>query len=345
MTDLRAAFLLGAEREFDGSSPTYALLARVIAERPELASPLLSAPEPLRRPLLLFGAVQYALRTTAAGHPLAGYYPALGGTASPGAGLVDAFTDLVKTHWDVLSGLCARRTTQTNEVRRAAQLRPAFGYAASLAGDRPLSLVELGTSAGVLLVPDLTEQETELRGPEPGYLDRDLRIGGRTGIDLAPVRPGDTEGETWLRACVWPEHTERLARLDAALATRATADITWIAGDMVDAVPGAIGAVPGDHLPVVFASNAVCYLDEPARLVQALAATGRDLVLILNEAPPAGLALLTDDPVPFDAPGVLVSAEISGGQLVRARALAGTGAHGAWLDWGPKALNPRTLPV
>ena len=50
--------------------------------------------------------------------------------------------------------LCATRMTQTNEAARAAVLRPAFGRAAELIGDKPMALVEIGTSAGLLLVPD-----------------------------------------------------------------------------------------------------------------------------------------------------------------------------------------------
>src|SRR5690348_4119627 len=62
--------------------------------------------------------------------------------------------ELMRAHGAELARLCATRTTQTNEAGRAALLRPAFGRAAALATGRAVALVELGTSAGLLLIPD-----------------------------------------------------------------------------------------------------------------------------------------------------------------------------------------------
>lgn len=65
-----------------------------------------------------------------------------------------ALADLVLSYRDELTALCATRTAQTNEARRAAVLRPGFGRAAASADGRPLALVKLGTSAGLLLLSD-----------------------------------------------------------------------------------------------------------------------------------------------------------------------------------------------
>jgi hypothetical protein len=40
----------------------------------------------------------------------------------------------------------------------------------------------------------------------------------RIGIDLKPIRADDPEAALWLRALVWPEHSDRAAPLDSALA-------------------------------------------------------------------------------------------------------------------------------
>jgi len=149
-------FVQFAEHEFRGISPRYSVLARACADDPTLAEPLLAAPPRQRRALLLFAAAQYLLRSAASGHPLAAYLPVLGGDRPIDAGLVPAFADLVHAYPDQLRALCADRTTQTNEAARTALLRPAFGRAwlGRPRGHVGLGLVELGTSAGLLLLPD-----------------------------------------------------------------------------------------------------------------------------------------------------------------------------------------------
>ena len=46
------------ERDFAGESPLYQRLSGLLAERTDLATPLLSAPHGQRRALLLFAAIQ-----------------------------------------------------------------------------------------------------------------------------------------------------------------------------------------------------------------------------------------------------------------------------------------------
>jgi len=128
-----------AEQELDSYSARYAQLARFLTDRPALARPLLAAPRSQQRAILLFAAVQYLLRTSAAGHPLAGYLPVLGGARPAGEGLTAAFTDLVATHRAELAELCATRLIQTNEATRAALLRPGLGRAAELVARSPWS--------------------------------------------------------------------------------------------------------------------------------------------------------------------------------------------------------------
>jgi hypothetical protein len=144
--ELVRMFRYFAEREFRGSSPRYERLALLLADQPGLAEPLLAARPLHRRAILLFAAVQYLLRTAAPDHPLAAYCPTLGGYRTPDEGLEKNFTNFMRGYGEQLRDLCATRTTQTNEARRAALLRPGFGLVARLAAGRPLTLVERGTS-------------------------------------------------------------------------------------------------------------------------------------------------------------------------------------------------------
>jgi hypothetical protein len=352
------SFRLFAEVEFAGSSETYARLAGAIAEAPGLAEPLFAAPPRQRRAILYFAAAQYLLRGPAAGHPLAGYLPPLGGTRALDGGLVPAFAAFVRAYGGELAALCATRTTQTNEAGRAAQLRPAFARAARLLGKRPVGLVELGTSAGLLLIPerygyryggmrygrpdapDALVMDCEIRGEMPPDLDREPVVVDRVGLDLSPIDAGDPGSVDWLRSCIWPEHTDRLARLDAALAEVSKVAPRMVAGDMVANLPAVLSTV--DAVPLVFSSFATNYLPGAAQseLAAALAAVGqrRDLVAVFNEAPRSGLGLFSAgavEPGPGHAVATLTMVTWLDDRPT-VTALAETGPHGQWLRWRPR---------
>jgi hypothetical protein len=220
-----------------------------------------------------------------------------------------------------------------------------------------VGLVELGTSAGLLLIPDryayrygsecygradapprLT-MSCELRGSGRPDLAGAPLIADRVGLDLQPVDATDPASIDWLRSCVWPEHVGRLARLDAALAEVASVRPRLVADDMVAGLAPILSTV--DAVPLVFASNALTYLSEEARadLVGTLDRIGawRDLVLVVNEAAMAGLRMFAPDsppPEPGLAIGTLTMVTWLDGRPT-VTALAKTAPHGQWLNWDP----------
>ncbi len=117
---------------------------------------------------------------------------------------------------------------QTNEVGRSAVLMSGLLVIAGRFG-LPLRLYELGASAGLNLQLDRYRYELgglqtgdsasplllkpDWKGPPPPAAD--VRIAGRAGTDLSPVKlPDDRER---LIAYVWADQAQRLAQLDAAL--------------------------------------------------------------------------------------------------------------------------------
>jgi hypothetical protein len=328
-----------------------------IVEAPGMAEPLLAAPPQQRRAILYFAAAQYLLRGPAAGHPLAGYLPTLAGVRPLDDRLVPTFVDFVHLHGNRLAEVCATRTTQTNEARRSALLRPGFGRAIRKLHHRPVSLVELGTSAGLLLLPDrygyrygvarygrrdagpALTMSCAPRGSLPTDLDVEPVIADRVGLDLHPIAADDPDAADWLRSCIWPEHVDRLARLDAALAEAAAVKPRMVAGDMVAGLADVLSTVEG--VPLVFASNAVTYLPAAARaeLVALLAAEGarRDLAVVFNEAEQCGLRLFaTGGPAPDKAQAVTVLTVVTWlAGRASVTALGRGGPHGEWLSWEP----------
>lgn len=365
-------FRVFAEHEFPGHSVRWELLSHAIADAPGLGEPLLSAPPRQRLAILYFAATQFLLRGPARGHPLAAYLPTLGGTREPDGGFLPAFAAFVRDHGGELAALCASRNTQTNEALRAALLRPAFVHAGAALGGRPVGLVELGTSAGLLLIPDryryrygsassgyasygrpdapeALTMSCELRGPGRPELDRVPEIADRVGLDLQPIDVTDRASADWLRSCVWPEQVDRLARLDAALAEVATVRPRLVEGDMVALLAPVLSNM--DAVPLVFASHALMYLPGAAQaeLVRTLDGIGarRDLVLVvLGDAQTALRLFAPDSPTaePGQLIGTLTVVTWLGGRAT-VTALGRTAPHGQWLDWCPTGYPYRPPAV
>jgi hypothetical protein len=173
----------------------------------------------------------HALVLTGRADELAAFYPSAGGTADPGHDASLAWPALRK----VLEGHTAeirtwlRHPPQTNEVGRGAVLAGALCHLVAEA-DRPVRLVEIGTSAGLNLRADQfwisgagvsygpPSSPVRLKGAWQGTPPpiRDVQVISRTGGDLAPVDPASDEGRLLLLAYVWADQVERLDRLRGA---------------------------------------------------------------------------------------------------------------------------------
>ncbi|NUP51555.1 MAG: DUF2332 domain-containing protein [Catenulispora sp.] len=363
-----------ATSETAGTSPLYAALAQQVCDDPQLREVFEAAGD--GHVPLCFAAVQRVL----ADHdddPLAAYYASFGGDRAPDAELAKAFEAFVLGHRNQIAELLANRDTQSNEPLRAAQLRPAFGWAQAGLG-RPLGLIEVGTSAGLLLYPDRYGYEytfgdgsvlerpptvsTDDRDPVPAptlrcpirgtataktlapLVTKDLRISSRVGLDVNPLNPADDETRAWLRAQVWPEEADRRTRLDAALAMASRFPARLRKGDALDILPAAVGTVASPAVPCVFVSNTLAHFDAEARatfvdLVRTLGAR-QDLVLILKEPESVGLGLFTPRPAadPSAPPVESLGAVLFQAGRERCFSLGTAGPHGAWLDWAPAML-------
>lgn len=327
MTDLdalAARFVRFADEECGEYAPTYDRLARRVALEPALLRAAATTRPGQQHPNTFLAAVHHLL-----GERLRSMD-------------VDEVVSACHAAVDRLAELCATRLVQTNEPRRATFLLPALVEAARLA-ERPLALVEVGASAGLLLLVDRYAYDygwagragdpaspllldTEVRGDARPPLG-DVPIASRVGIDLQPVRTDDADAVAWLRSLVWPDHDARRARLDAALALAAADPPRLVAGDALDVLPAVVRDVPDAVTPVVFHHATLAHAPQATveaftRLVPRLAAEREgDLLWLAGEGgSSAGRAL------------VLTS--FLGGRA-RTRRLASVSGHGEWLRWEP----------
>lgn len=123
------------------------------------------------------------------------------------------------------------RPPQTNEIGRSALLLAGFAHVAARTG-LPLALREIGASAGLNLIWDRYRYEIgALRWGDPAspvliraaleqgtpVLPDRIDVVSRAGCDVAPIDLRDPGAAMRLTSYVWPEQSERLARLRAAI--------------------------------------------------------------------------------------------------------------------------------
>ncbi len=282
-------------------SPLYRRLSASVPDAPDVMELLLEAAPPQRLPMLLFAAVHAEVLARELEYPQDG----------------PAFLAFCREHAEALRPTLRTRSTQTNEVARCSYLRPSIAAAAD---GRPLALIEVGASAGLNLNLDRYAYDfgggvtggdpaspltitTELRGAAPPL--EIPQVGWRIGIDLAPAPdPG------WLRACVFADQPDRMARLEAALLIAREHPPELVRGDALTVLPDVLARVPAGMQPVVFHTAVSVYLtpEQQERLTALVA--GVTHVTAEHGRPQGGYVL-----------------EVDG------RVLGAAHPHGAWLDW------------
>jgi hypothetical protein len=356
-----------AEEEAATESPLYAHLATSAAADDEVASLLAAAEPQFARSTLLLAAV-HRLVIAEPVSDLAHYYPTVGGEYGVDGATWPTFRSFVLDRADRVRQLVTTRTTQTNEVRRAALLYPAVATAAKEAGKGPIGLLEVGASAGLLLGLDrygyryqAADGEQVAAGPSkaslvlnsvlslaPGAkrppLPKAVQVGAKVALDRSPVDIADEEQLAWLEACVWADQPERIRLLNQAATAQAKDRPEFVAGDAVDDLAAAADRIPADLPLVVFNSHVLPYLtpERRADFVAALAelAARRPLWWISQEAYEAGLQLVLPDrpdlafnPAAGHTPsGTLGLVRWQDGRPV-ATALARTAFHGERIVW------------
>ncbi|MGV2941265.1 DUF2332 domain-containing protein [Mesobacillus sp. LC4] len=257
-----------AVHECNGSSPLYEFLSLKIAEDNTMLDLAGKAREGQPVPNLYFGAVHYLLMR-GYNHPLAGFYPSLTEKPIPAEEAFPFFVDFCRTYSVEIIELIKSKIVQTNEVRRCSYLYPIFSRISHLT-QKPLALIEIGTSAGLQLFVDKysytygtvenfgsSHSEVHLRSEVRGdksILDplHHFDVATRTGVDLHINDVRNPEDYLWLKALIWPEHFERRKLFEKAASYVSNQTLRLIEGDGVEMLRSLASDIPGDQVICVF---------------------------------------------------------------------------------------------
>jgi hypothetical protein len=299
-----------------------------------------------RRPNLLLAAVHDLLLAGTASNLGRWYQTVTGGVAPPFEDPGPVFLAFIWDHVDEITAALRHRATQTNEPNRSCLWWVATRAAAADVPHRPLSLVELGPSAGLNLAFDRATYDWGALDPPDERLRCEVRrgdeligaplppIGARTGIDQSPISLDDEAGLRWLKACIWPEQPERHLRFDAAVARSRLDPPTLIQGDLIDRLPDVLDAIPHDHHVIVMNTWVLAYVrrDRRVDLSRLLDQLAVDRTVTWISAEGAGVVDWVDASRDDELSTVVGMARWRDGRRTNAT-VARCHAHLAWLDW------------
>lgn len=339
--------------------PLYHRISDAASRDDEVAQLLLVARPGQARPVLLLAAL-HDFVLAHRGTPAARWFASVGTPPESGDPWPDVRTTLLDNA-AAIKDVIATHATQTNEVNRAAYLAPLLAEGAADLPGEPVTLLELGASAGLLLDVDRYDVRLgqvrygdpssavhcvgELRGDRP-VVTALPPVSGRHGLDLHPIDLDDQAQVRWLEACLWPDVPGRVERFRAAIA-QVRADRPHLhRGSMVDDLSATVESIeqveatnsiePFGHL-VVFCSWALTYVErsERERVADQLAdIAGRRPVTWLTAEPPSAVPGLDNPPSlrPGDSGTVLGIQRWRDGDLVERRPIGHSHAHGEWVE-------------
>ncbi|MBL8840941.1 MAG: DUF2332 domain-containing protein [Planctomycetes bacterium] len=332
----------------DCDCPLYERLATAVADDPELLRIAATVGRPPETNVF-FAAVHFLLlgaTEPARGAPLARWYRSLVDDPLPAASAFPAFRAFVLDRQAELAPLLRTRITQTNEVRRAGYLLPAFTAIHRAHGRRPLALLDIGCSAGLHLRFDRYAYDyggvragdpgaavvlrIDARGERPLPLDpRFPPCPWRRGIDLHPLDLADPIERRWFEALIWPDHVERRALARRAIAELLADPPPIVRGDAIEQLDAQLADVPAELELIVYHCHALCQASAAE-----LARFGERLLAASHRRRLHWLACEADE---------VVLRTLEAGDS-RERKLARKDGHGRWIEWLADVEPSTTAP-
>ena len=290
-----------SEEECKGTSELYEFLSLQIASDEQLLELSTYVSEGQPKPNMLFGAVHYLL-LQGSNHQLKDYYESITNPPKNKEGSFPLFKDFCLKNKQKIINIVKSKLVQTNEVRRCAYLYPTFCYAFNQV-NKPLAMIEIGTSAGLQLMWDKFSYSygndnkfgdvnstvhitAEVKGERPEIPISSPPVKSRIGVDLNIIDFNNDEDYNWLKSLIWPEHKERLKLFDDAAELLKKHPPNLINGDGVLLLDSIVKEIPIDQAICVFHTHVANQMpkDMKINLLNKIEKIGleRDVVHVYN---------------------------------------------------------------
>jgi hypothetical protein len=298
-------------------------------------------------PNILYASVQDLLMKDPAASPEAEalriYYPAISGRPIPDDSPWEVFRAFCQVHADQLGPRLRSGRTQTCVVHRCTVILPALAALPRVDENHGrVALLEIGPSAGLNLRLDryryeygngvawgepsarpklLCETRGHLAPPMPGRLE----VVARRGLDLNRIDLENPAEIRWLRALIWPEHSERARAMDEALAQAKTVPIEIEEGDATCEIADHVDRLPSDAARVLFATHVFYQISREGRdrIFDGIASASREQPVDLVVMDSSG-----------EGDSRIQWFRFEGGARVGQTVLARSDSHGRWIEWG-----------
>ena len=331
-----------AERECKGVSDLYYHLSHAIS----LEEPLLSIARHCqpRQPIpnLFCGAIHLELLKNPK-EKLAQYYPSISKKRSTGIPieLVKAFCK--RREREILETLRSRMV-QTNSINRSAYLMPILS--SSFQQGDSVTLIDIGTSSGLTLnfdkyeywyngihhVGDSTVKINSkiLEGGLPPF-DTGIRIVRKIGLDQNPLDVTDRDNALWLKALIWPDMTERFARIEAAIDLANHSNLKLKKAQSPEDFREILDEVPNHENLFVYHTHVLYQFTKPERTAfrEMLERVGqnRDFVYVAVEG-----SQVFDNKA-YSTGRVLIEKTVYRNGKGASRIIGETNGHATWIRW------------
>lgn len=251
MEKIKKSFLRFAQMEARGKSALYESWCLQLIEDEQLLNLVANIPVHQPKPNLFFASVQFLSNKKAS--RLFRFFQ-----ETPNIDFEASFVQLksfCQEFEQELIELFQTKLVQTNEVNRASYLYPLFSLIYEEA-NKPLTLIEIGTSAGLLLNVDQYCYEVKQQSQTITYgavgspltiqalntgiaLPKLIRpiVKNRIGIDLNCLDLQNEQDLNWLQALIWPEQRGRLEKLQLATNVQKHSKLQLFSGNFVELLP------------------------------------------------------------------------------------------------------------
>lgn len=255
-------FIQFADVECKNSSEIYRKLSYYIVQDKDLIEICNYAPINQPIPNLFLGSVNYLLLKGYDNNLYDEYY------VNETSDLIRKFKEFcIKNKIEIIK-IMNNKLVQTNEVRRSSYIFPILCY---INDKRKINLLEIGCSAGLQLLADkymykydvypgykgnltsdLTISSVITKGEFGSYIDEQMDIGKRIGIDLNTIDFTKDEEFLWLKALIWPEHNDRRILLEKARDIVINENLKLKEGNALEIIIEEVKKIPIDENLLIF---------------------------------------------------------------------------------------------